>query len=139
MILHHEVLVTVAAFGDRFASVKVKAPSGRYKIKLVFIGGFLSCSGVSFITKFGCISADGTNKILMVATNKNNTVLLPGANGYSHDGKGSQSSFVTFNDAIYLKHGEEIRIWYKEDLDNFSESDNMGASHMIVLGRKEEV
>ena len=138
-MLHNETTVTVGAFGDKYASVTVSAPNGRYKIKLVHIAGFLSCSGYRFLSNFGCRLADGTNKILMVITNKNNTVLLPGANAYSHDGKRSQSSFVTFNDAIYLKHGEELRIWYKEDLDNYSEDNNVGSVLVKVLGRKEEV
>ena len=103
------------------------------------MAGFLVCSRYLLLTNFGCKLQDGTNKILMVITNKNNTVLLPGVNGYSHDGKRSQSSFVTFNDAIDLKHGEEIRVWYKDDLENYSEADNMGTAHMTVLGRKEEV
>ena len=131
----------VGSSGDTFATVKVNVPSGRFKLKLVSMGGFISCIGMShmeYYNNFGCMKADGTNEIRMVVTDKNNTVLLPGKNGFLHDGKISKSIFVTFNDPINLEFGQDLRIWYKDDLENYSEADNFGLTYIRVLALKIE-
>lgn len=131
--------VHVGALRNQYASVRVKIPSGRYNLKLVVAVAFFSCSGredFHLYNNFGCITRDGRSEILMIITDKNNTVLLPGPDGYSHDGNLSRSSFVTFKDPIDLVHGQELRIWHKNDLDDVSEDDNFGVSYMRVLALK---
>ena len=131
--------VKVGASRSQFATIKVNIPSGRYKLKLVSATGFISCIGsayLEYLTNFGCMTLDGKNEIMMTITDKSNTVLLPGAKGYSHDGKISKSAFVIFNDPIDLVLGQELRIWYKEDLEDVSEIDNFGFAYMRVLALK---
>ncbi len=130
--------VMVGARGDTYGTVTVNVPSGLYKIKLVHQSGFLSCVNkvIKYPTNFGCRHAT-LDRIDMQITNEDNTVLLPGSKGYAHDGKISQSTFVTFNDAIQLIKGQKLRIWYKEDLINASLLDNSGSVRMFVLAIKQ--
>ena len=132
-------LVTVGSSRDSYATVRINIPSGRYKLKLLSVTGYLSCIGVvhmEYYTTFGCMKQDGTNEIRMIVTDKNNTQLLPRSKGYSHDGKISKSIFVTFNDPIDLEFGQDLRIWYKDDLENNSEHDNFGLTYIRVLALK---
>ena len=128
--------VKVGPSGNKYATVKVNVPTGRYKLKLISINGFISCIGSSYFdyfNNFGCMELNGTNEIRMVITDKNNTAILPGANGYSHDGEISKSIFVTFNDPIDLEFGQTLRIWHKDDLEDHSEADNLGLTFIRVL------
>ena len=132
-------VVTVGSSNDNYATIRVNIPSGRYKLKLVSITGYLSCIGAAYMeyfTTFGCMKQDGTNEIRMVVTDTNNTALLPNSKGYSHDGKISKSVFITFNDPIDLQFGQDLRIWYKDDLENHSEHDNFGLTYIRVLALK---
>ncbi len=74
----------------------------------------------------------------MLITKTDNTVLLPGNKGSTHDGRNSRSTFVTFNNPLYLTHGQELRIWYKEDRMKWSEQDNHGSVFMYVLAIKQD-
>ncbi len=120
--------------GNKYGSVTVNVPSGLYKIKLVYHSGFLSCVAdyKNYHTKFGC-RTPRMNEIIMRVTKDSNAVILPGSKGYTHDGEISNSTFVTFNDAIQLVQGQKLRIWYREDLFNSQETDNSGSTLMYVL------
>ena len=71
----------------------------------------------------------------MCVTKDSNAVILPGNNGFTHDGEISRSTFVTFNDAIQLTQGQKLRIWYGEDLllSPANQVDNAGSTLMYVL------
>ena len=50
---------------------------------------------------------------------------------YSIPGYGPQSSEIVFSgfpNPLHLSSGQELRMWYEEDLKNDSESDNGGTS-----------
>ena len=66
-------------------------------------------------------------------TDNKNKVLLPKSKGYFHDGKISKSQFVVFNDVIELYPGQQLRFWYKEDLNNWSQHDNGGVAKFYVF------
>ena len=126
-------LIQVGAKDDQFASVTVDVPHGTYIIKLVYHSGFLICD-TYYKSNFGCFSPRGNaNRIDIVVTDSQNKVLLPKEKGYSHDGKIGKSQFVIFNDAIELYPGQQLRFWYKEDLDNLSQSDNDGVSKFYAF------
>ena len=121
-------LIQVGAKGDQFASVKVDVRRGKYKIKLVHHSGFLICD-TSFRTNFGCdVPRANVDRIEIMVTDNQNKVLLPKGKGYSHDGKRSKSQFVIFNDVIELYPGQQLRFWYKEDLEFVYEHDNSGVA-----------
>ena len=125
-------LVEVGARDNAFAEVTVDVPRGKYKIKLTYHSGYLSCIG-NHISTFGCLT-DTIDRILIVITDRQNNILLPKSNGkgYSHDGHLSKSQFVIFNDIIVLHPGQQLRIWYKEDLDKSGYEDNSGTSKFYV-------
>ena len=112
--------------------VTVDVPHGKYKIKMIHQSGFLSCYwryNPSEKSNFGCIIEGRVNVILIIVTDSQNNILLPKQNGYSHDGNISNSKYLIFNDVIELKPGQQLRFWYKEDLETVSsESDNAGVS-----------
>ncbi len=124
----------VGAKGNKYGSVTVNVPSGLYKIKLVYHSGFLSCipDYNNYHTTFGCRSSQ-IDRMDMRVTKESNAIILPGNNGFTHDGEISRSTFVTFNDAIQLVQGQKLRIWYREDLFNSQETDNSGSTLMYVL------
>ena len=124
----------VGPSGNRYARILVDIPSGLYQLKLVSSTGFISCNGfdTSRLTNFGCISMTGLDDIMMVVTDNKNSQLLPGSRGYSHDGRASKSDYLTFNDQVQLTEGQEIRIWYRDDLNDNSESDNVGLTYFYV-------
>ena len=121
-------LIQVGAKGDQFASVKVDVHHGKYQIKLFHYSGFLICD-TSYRTNFGClVPRRNVNRIEIVVTDNQNKVLLPKGKGYSHDGKRSNSQFAIFNDIIELHPGQQLRFWYKEDLEAVYENDNSGVA-----------
>ncbi len=129
----------VGAKGSTYGTVTVNIPTGLYKIKLVYSSGYLCCvaDSANYRTNFGCKTS--TREAIEISiTTVNNAPLLPGANGYTHDGKNARSAFVKFNDAINLVKGQKLRIWYLEDLNNSYETDNNGNVFMYVLAVKQD-
>ena len=127
-------LVEVGAKDDKFAEVTVDVPRGKYQIKLIYQSGYLSCFG-THRTKFGCVYPPHSfDNILIVITDRHNNILLPKQNGkgYFHDGRFSKSQFVIFNDIIELHPGQQLHIWYKEDIENAHEGDNSGTAKFYV-------
>ena len=101
-----------------FAQVTVGVQSGKYKIKIVHHSGFFICSPRTDLrSTLGCrvASIDG---FWIVVTDINDKIILPSSKGYTLDGNiyASQTKYAIFNDAIYLRKGQQIRFWYKEDL-----------------------
>ncbi|XP_065053705.1 uncharacterized protein LOC135682654 isoform X2 [Rhopilema esculentum] len=128
-------IFVVGPSGNQYARILVDIPSGLYQLKLVSSTGFISCNGFgdpSRLTNFGCISMTGDDEIMMIVTDNKNSQLLPGPRGYSHDGRASKSDYLTFNDQVQLTQGQEIRIWYRDDLNDNSESDNVGLTYFYV-------
>ena len=126
----------MGAKDDKFAEVTVDVPRGKYKIKLIYHSGYLSCHGI-YRTKFGCVYPPHSADIIwIVITDRHNNILLPKHNGkgYTHDGRFSNSQFVIFNDIIELHPGQQLHLWYKEDLDNSNnyERDNSGTAKFYV-------
>ena len=113
-------------------------PTGDYKLKLSHLFGGISCyNDYTLITKFGCKSPQGNQPMYAVITDERNNTLLPGPNGYLHDGNDGNSEYILFNDIIRLQQGKQFRIWSKEDLLDSAEADNIGLSCTYVLARKE--
>ena len=130
--------VLVRPRSNGYAILNVNVPSGLYKIKLVHNFGITACQAdfTNWLNNWGCITAT-SNRIQMVLTYENNTILLPGAAGYSHDGRIARSSYVTFNDAVMLVRGQKLRLWFEEDLTNINEIDNFGSISMYVLAMEQ--
>ena len=119
---------------SKFAEVIVDVPRGRYKIKLIYHSGYLSCYP-NHRTKFGCVNpSNNMDAIWIIITDRHDVAFLPKHNGkgYSHDGHFSNSQFVIFNDIIELHPGERLGIWYKEDFENRGEKDNSGTAKFYV-------
>eukprot|EP00112_Aurelia_sp_Birch-Aquarium-sp1_P021542 Seg583.4_Seg583.2 transcript_id=Seg583.4_Seg583.2/GoldUCD/mRNA.D3Y31 product="hypothetical protein" protein_id=Seg583.4_Seg583.2/GoldUCD/D3Y31 len=116
-------LIEVGSKDNKYASVTVDVPHGKYKIKLIHHSGFLKCSTYYLFKRsnFGCIKEGESDVILIVVTDNQDKILLPKGfltqAAYSHDGNKSNSKYIIFNDVIELKPGKQLRFWYTEDLD----------------------
>ena len=122
---------------NQFGHFQVEFGGSIEAVKLVHLSGQVSCYQAGNVSsKWGC---DGkTNIIFVFLTDASNTILLPmGQNSsYTIPGYDSQSSEIVFSgfpNPLHLSSGQELRMWYEEDLNDKSESDNGGTSCADVL------
>ena len=81
-----------------------------------------------------------TNIIFVFLTDASNIIVLPmcQSSRYTILGYDAQSSEIVFSGlpySLHLSSGQELRMWYEEDLKNVSESDNGGTSCADVFGK----
>ena len=98
-------------------------------------------------SKWGCIWAGSTSNIATIITDANNNVLFPDRNRYprdqwhrfilpGYDGATSDVvSFVNAVDPVYVDAGTTLRVWYAEDLNDFSEGDDSGRHCIDVYAK----
>ena len=112
-------------------------------MKLVHKSGYVACYGVLH-SNWGC--QPGKKELVMVVTDAMNQILYPpprlvtfhihGHKGwYTLPGYTSSSSELVFTDfgyPKYLKKGDQLRVWYGEDLYDYTESDNSGKTCMDI-------
>ena len=112
-------------------------------VKLVHYWGYVGCHA-SARSNWGCEA--GRTELLMIVTDSMNQILYPsprlvtyGARGhkewYTLPGYTSSSRELVFSDfgyPKYLKKGNKLRVWYGEDLYDYTESDNHGKTCMNI-------
>ena len=104
-------------------------------IKLVHLYGYVSCHHSSW-SYWGCFVPDKRNQINVVITTAANHVLLPPSQFISPNTKWStihgynefspELVMSVFSHPHSVRRGQELRLWYGEDLVNHSEHDNGG-------------
>ena len=128
--------VCFEARGNRFGSFKLTEAGTLKAIKLVHKSGYVSCkSGSSGNSYWGC----GADDISTAVTNSNNKVLFPNEMSihgwYRLPNTNSDSMELVLERStslIRMNKGEELRIWYGEDLRGMTESDNHGRACVDV-------
>lgn len=140
LFLEFQLQATSVCFGSRgsqFGKFSAKKSGSILAVKLVHKSGKISCiSSKAGLSNFGChtmaeISVALTTTLDQVIFPKK----LPARPWYKAPGYNSQSTAVilrnpsNFNN---VKTGQIIRLWYGEDLENFTEGDNHGKSCVDV-------
>ncbi|XP_068713822.1 uncharacterized protein [Montipora foliosa] len=141
--------VCFGAKGDQFGKFFVSASGRLASIKLVHFYGYVTCAkgDKRFWSYWGCSIYYGSlkEKVNIVITNSANHILLPssqfmdGSNKWSSlQGYNSFSPEIVlsvFSNPSVVVKGQELRLWYGEDLMNSAEGDNDGKSCCDVYAR----
>ena len=126
-----------------FGSFKIATGGSVNAVKLVHVSGRVTCNAAAYgddeWSRFGCYKA--YNEILTVITTSHNAILLPESKQsmYTLPGYYANSKEIAFTDIstpLLLSSGQELRIWYGEDLtNNGDEQDNGGKSCVDVYAK----
>lgn len=136
------------ATGNAFGSFTVKSEGFVTAIKLVHASGSVTCDKNTlaktpgeFNSKWGCAPSHpflGKTSINTLVTTAADKVVFPKDHHFTHehsdfwyhmeqfDSMSDVLVFQRFNDPLYVAAGQELRLWYGEDLKDVSESDNGG-------------
>ena len=132
--------VCFGATGNQFGTFKI--PSGGNlqltKLKLVHLYGYVSCGTptVTYWSHWGC-SYYYSEYVLVAITNTANEILLPPSQlRYSSTDARSfipgytsqypELVFSVFENPLAVQSGEELRLWYTDDLLDWYNSDDGG-------------
>ena len=134
--------VCFGARGNKFGTFHAPSTGNLGAIKLVHLYGYVSCDTrkVSHWSYWGCGDnpwSGPTNKINVVITTSSNSIILPPTEfmtlahlkWYTIPGYNSLSPELVlafFSRPRSIVSGQELRLWYAEDLLNRSEGDNGG-------------
>lgn len=120
--------VCFGAKDDSYGRFTVQVTGKVITAKLVHISGYVANSRT-----IGGYWGNPSRKLRTVITTADNYVVFPGnytpRETYILEGYSSTSSELVFPNASepgYVTRGQELRIWFVEDLGNFSEGDNSG-------------
>ena len=126
---------------DQFGSFEVKIGGSVKSVKLVHVSGEVACSTFNLLggSKFGCKSSP---ELYTFITTSTDDILLPEIDeilpaytlqGYRPDS--TEIVFTTISTPLRLSSGQQLRVWFGEDLRNVSESDNGGLSCVDVYAK----
>lgn len=126
---------------DQFGSFEVAIGGSVNAVKLVHVFGEVTCisiEGASARSKFGCRKS--SSEIHTFITSANNDILLPEGQDfrYTLPGYHPDSTEIVFTDIstpLRLSSGQQLRIWYEEDLRNENEGDNDGSTCVDVYAK----
>ena len=121
---------------NQFGHFKVEFGGSIEAIKMLHLYGLVTCG--SGWMKWGCTPSAKRLKVLV--TDAANSILLPigETNLYNLPGYHSNSTEVVFNDfpsPLQLSSGQELRLWFSEDRNNYQESDNGGTTCADVFAK----
>ena len=116
-------------------------------VKLVYLSGYVTCSKsrVSFWSKWGCGDHPSVkNHVDVVITTSSNHVIVPPSELFTF-GAGLWSEIPGYNShspeivlpsfsPYSVRSGDQLRLWYGEDLVAHTESDNAGKVCCDVYG-----
>lgn len=132
--------VCFGARGDKFGSFEVKIGGSVNSVKLVHVSGEVACSFFSGGSKFGC--GKSSPELYTFITTANNDILLPEIDEllpkYTLQGYHPDSTEIVFRNIstpLRLSSGQQLRIWYGEDLRDETEIDNSGSSCVDVYAK----
>ncbi|KAL9962256.1 hypothetical protein ACROYT_G031340 [Oculina patagonica] len=133
--------VCFGAKDSRFGTFNVPSGGNIRQMKLVHKYGYVSClagASINYWSPFSCSLYPGLSYYIGVTiTTAANSVLLPPkelslASGWSFipefNGQSREIVLTKFADPISVTSGQELRLWYSEDLKNGPEGDNGGTS-----------
>ena len=109
-------------------------------VKLIYLSGYVTCSGqISHYSFWGCGNHPSLKKYVSLAiTTSSNALLMPPNEFFTLSGGAGRWSelpgYNSFSPEIILPRfypysvssGQELRLWYGEDLVNWFEGDNKG-------------
>ena len=141
--------VCFGAKGDQFGKFFVPTGGRLASIKLVHFYGYVTCDkrDKRFWSYWGCSTYLRAlqDKVNVVITNSSNHILLPSSQFMYESDKWSilqgYNSFSpeivlsVFSNPLAVVKGQELRLWFGEDLVNRSEGDNDGKSCCDVYAR----
>ena len=115
-------------------------------IKLVYRSGAMKCVATDTGSNWGC---DDSSKLNVFITDEKREVIFPSkqqvtlaaGNWYTLPGTLSVDEELVFSDfcsPTYVSNGDHLRIWWGEDLINYSEGDNVGNVCVKVFAVFEE-
>ena len=115
------------AKNNTFGRFQVQFSGSINAVKLVHLDGKVSC-GEAW-SKWGCIP--GRQRLRVFITDASNTTILPKPEGgsYKIPGYSSSSSEIIITDIpnpLYLSSGQDLRLWFGNDLFDNNEDDNNG-------------
>ncbi|XP_015760564.1 PREDICTED: uncharacterized protein LOC107339768 isoform X2 [Acropora digitifera] len=135
--------VCFGAKDNQFGRFRVEVGGSIQAVKLVHVSGAVNCYFPrNASSKWGCDLQNVKQYIFVLLTDTSNTILLP--MGQSHgsrytlpgyDAQSSEIIFTGFPNPLYLSSGQELRVWYEEDLKDQSEHDNSGTSCTDVFAK----
>ena len=126
---------------NQFGRLRVEVGGTVQAVKLVHLSGQVTCEDQSNAwSKWGCDKPDSVQYITVFLTDASNTVVLPmgQSSRYTIPGYDAQSSEVIFSgfpNPLRLSSGQELRMWYEEDLKNCTEDNNGGTSCTDVFAK----
>lgn len=148
--------ICFGATGNTYGRFVIKAEGFLSAIKLVHTSGHVTCDTSTiaktpdeFHSKWGCAPSHpyfGNTSINTHVTTANDKIVFPKDLHSIHDHSNlwynmeqfdSMSDllvFQRFNDPLYVSRGQELRLWYGEDLEDISEDDNAGQTCAEVFG-----
>ena len=131
--------VCFGAKDNQFGRFEIETGGSVNALKLVHVSGRVTCNvnavGDEAWSRFGCNKA--YRQLFTVITTSDDVILLPESQeslhtlpGYYADSK--EIAFTDISTPLLLSFGQELRIWYGEDLTNSTERDNGGISCVDV-------
>lgn len=130
--------VCFGAKNHQFGRFRVRSGGRLATVKLVHLYGYVTCDTrhISYWSYWGCGSYYSGDKINVVITTASNHVLLPPGQFIVHHGAKwsklpgytsvSPELVLSFFHPYSVHSGQELRLWYGEDLMNAGEADNGG-------------
>ena len=129
--------VCFGAKDDGFGKFHIGVGGTILAFKLVHVSGSVSCKYGVF-TKWGCNPSE--SYIQTVLTNSSDVIIVPESqrtpytlNGYHSDSQ--EIVFPVLTNPMVLASGQELRLWYGEDLADDSESNNGGTTCADVYAK----
>ena len=115
------------AKNNTFGRFQVEFSGSITAVKLVHLNGKVSC-GKSW-AKWAC--NPGVEKLRTFITDASNTTILPRAKNRSYKIPGYNSSsseiiITDFPNPLYLSSGQDLRLWFGDDLFDHHEDNNKG-------------
>ncbi|XP_031562383.1 uncharacterized protein LOC116298145 [Actinia tenebrosa] len=148
--------VCFGAKENQFGAFNIRAEGFLSAIKLVHVSGSVTCDKNScaknlnqYNSKWGCAPNHpfvGKTPLNTVITTSNNKIVFPKDHHFTHEHTSlwydmeqfdSNSNFLVFqrfHDPLYVAAGQELRLWFGEDLKDVSEDDNGGQTCARVFG-----
>ena len=134
--------VCFGAKDNQFGQFQFEVGGSIQAVKLVHLSGQVTCDHrhVNAWSKWGCGSPFSVHVIHVFLTDAFKTILLPMGqrSPYTIPGYDAQSGEIVFSgfpNPLHLLSGQELSLWYEEDLDDRSESDNDGTSCTDVFAK----
>ena len=132
--------VCFGARDNKYGSFRVPKTGKIAAVKLIHLSGYVSCSGqINEWSFWGCgYHRSLTDHVSVVITTSSNTLLMPPNQFFTLPGDTGKWARLpgqnSFSPEIILprfspystSHGQELRLWYGEDLVAHTESDNGG-------------